>query len=134
MIWERLGFIRFPMLLCLLVVLALVIWAGVKVLRSETATELKTKVWIDAVLIWGFFAFLTGLLGTTVGLIQAFQGAEAAGTFWSPAAAGGIVIATLSPTLGTVILGFAGFVWFLLQHRWRLLRAELADGPKIEAG
>ncbi|MDH3223004.1 MAG: hypothetical protein OEO23_04745 [Gemmatimonadota bacterium] len=133
MIWERLSFIRIPMSLCLLMVLILSIWATVRTLRSETAAELKTKVWVDAVFIWGFLAFLSGLLGTSVGLIRAFQGAEAAGTFWSPLAAPGIVPATLSPTLGTAIFGLAAFVWFLLQHRWRLLRAEIPAGEEPEA-
>lgn len=127
MIWERLGFVRWPMSLCLLLVIVLALWASLSLFRSGASPSLKTKVWIDAVGVWGFLAFLTGLLGASTGLILALQGAERAGTMASPEAASGLVIATLSPSLGTTIFGVAAFVWFLLQLRWRLLRADTTE-------
>jgi len=127
MIWERLGFVRWPMSLCLLMVIVLAIWASLSLYRNGANPSPKTKVWIDAVGVWGFLAFLSGLLGASAGLILALQGAERAGTMASPEAAPGLVIATLSPSLGTTIFGAAVFVWFLLQLRWRLLRTDVTQ-------
>ena len=127
MILERLGFVRWPLSICLVMVIILAGWAALNLVRGGATPTLKTKVWIDAVGVWGFLAFLFGLLGTSVGLILALQGAERAGTMASPEAARGLVIATLSPSLGTTIFAFAVFVWFLLQLRWRLLRAKVTD-------
>jgi len=127
MIWERLGFVRWPLSLCLLMVIVFALWASLSLARGGARPSLRTKVWIDAVGVWGFLAFLSGLLGASAGMILALQGAERAGTMASPEAASGLVIATLSPSLGTAIFGISVFVWFLLQLRWRLLRAEGAE-------
>lgn len=120
MIWARLGFIRWPMSLCLLMVVVFAVWAALALRRGSGTT----KIWIDAVAVWGFLAFLSGLLGASVGLILALQGAERAGTMASPEAASGLVMATLSPSLGTLVFGLSVFAWFLLQLRWRLSAAE----------
>ena len=127
MIWSRLGFIRWPLSLCLLMVIIFALMAAVALHRSGGSHNLKTKIWIDAVAVWGFLAFLSGLLGASVGLILALQGAERAGTMASPQAASGLVVATLSPSLGTTIFGVAVVVWFVLQLRWRLAGAAAAD-------
>lgn len=127
MMLERLGFVRWPLTVCLLMVIVLAVWAAVSLIRDGADPTDKTKVWIDAVGVWGFLAFLSGLLGASVGLILALQGAERAGTMASPEAASGLVVATLSPSLGTTIFGAAVFVWFLLQLRWRLLRAHVVE-------
>jgi len=127
MILARLGFIRWPLSLCLLMVIVFTLVAIVALARGESVRSVKTKIWIDAVGVWGFLAFLSGLLGASAGLILALQGAERAGTMASPEAAAGLVIATLSPSLGTTIFGVAVFVWFLLQLRWRLAGADTAD-------
>ena len=124
MMFERLGFARWPLTICLLMVIIVAVWAAVSLFRGGANPSLKTKVWIDAVGVWGFLAFLSGLLGASVGLILALQGAERAGTMASPEAASGLVVATLSPSLGTTIFAFSVFVWFVLQLRWRLLRAD----------
>lgn len=127
MIWERLGFIVWPLALSFVMVSVLAVWMSIRLFRSGAVADLKTKVWIDAVGVWGLLAFLSGLLGASVGLIVALQSVERAGAFVPTEAAGGIFIATLSPSLGTTIFGFAVFAWFLLQLRWRLLRAEVME-------
>ena len=124
MILERLGFVQWPLTICFLMVIIAAAWAGLRLLRDGAHPSVQTKVWIDAVGVWGFLAFLSGLLGASAGMILALQGAERAGTMGSPEAASGLVIATLSPSLGTTIFAFSVFVWFLLQLRWRLLRAD----------
>ncbi len=37
----------------------------------------------------------------------------------------------LSSAFGTMILGFAALLWCVLQLRWRLLLAEVADGQAL---
>ena len=127
MIWERLLFVRWPLAFCLVMVIGMGIWATLRLLRDGGSPRLETKVWIDAVGVWGFLAFLSGLLGASAGLILALQGAERAGTMASPQAARGLVVATLGPTLGTTVFGVAVIVWFVLQLRWRLGRARSED-------
>ena len=127
MIWERLGFIRWPMAVCLLMVIVFAVWASFSLARDGKRATPGTRIWIDAVGVWGFLAFLTGLLGASVGLIRALQGMERAGAVLSREAAPGFVIATISPTLGTAIFGTAVLVWFLLQVRWRRVQARAAD-------
>lgn len=124
MIFARLGFVRWPLTICILMVTIAAVWAAVSLIRGGANPTLKTKVWIDAVGVWGFLAFLVGLLGASVGLILALQGAERAGTMASAEAASGLVVATLSPSIGTTIFAIAVVLWFFLQLRWRLLRAE----------
>jgi len=127
MIWARVGFVRWPLSLCLLMVIVFTLIAVAALAKSGGARKTRTKIWIDAVGVWGFLAFLSGLLGASVGLIQALQGAERAGTMASPEAAAGLVMATVSPSLGTTVFGVAVFFWFLLQLRWRLAGADAAD-------
>ncbi len=87
------------------------------------------KAWIDAILFWGGFAAVSGVLGTLVGIIITFQFIELAGEVRATLVAGGIKVALLSSALGTLILAVASLLWFGLQLRWRTLVAEHADSP-----
>ena len=128
-IWEAIGFIRWPLTFSLVVVVLMAGWSGIRLFRSDAAPDLRTKAWIDAVLFWGGFALITGVLGTLVGIIIASQAIEAAGDISTPLVWGGIKVALLSSAFGALILGFAALLWFALQLRWRLLRAGLTDAP-----
>jgi len=77
-----------------------------------------TKSWLDAVLFWGGFAVLSGVL------IIAAQAVEAAGAMSPTSFWGGIKIAMLGSALGVMILGGASLAWFFLQLRWLLLMAH----------
>lgn len=134
MILSRMGIFQWPLTVCFLMVAVLTVWAAVQLLRDGATPTLRTKAWIDAVRVWGFLAFLVGLTGASVGMIFALQGAERAGTMASPEAARGLVIATITPSLGTMVFALAVFVWFVLQLRWRLLRANLSGlvSPHLE--
>ena len=74
-------------------------------------------------LVWGFLAFLTGILGGVVGIIFSFQAIEAAGAFVGTAIAPGAKMTLLSLGFGTMICGCAVVLWYSLQLRWRLLQA-----------
>ncbi|MDH3732676.1 MAG: MotA/TolQ/ExbB proton channel family protein, partial [Gemmatimonadota bacterium] len=81
----------------------------------------RTKAWVDGILFWGGFAAISGMLGSLIGIIVAFQNIERAGEVTPTLVAGGVKVGLLSTSLGLVILGFAALAWFPLQLRWRFL-------------
>lgn len=121
--WEAIGFFRWPMSLCFLMAVLLGLWSALKLYRPGASPELRTRAWLDGVLVWGFLAFLNGILGGVVGIILSLQAVEAAGAFLGTAMAPGVKMTLLSILFGTMILGFAVLVWYVLQLRWRLLQA-----------
>ena len=125
--WEAIGFFRWPMSLCFLAVAILGLWSALKLFRIGASPELRTKAWLDGVLVWGFLAFLNGILGGVVGIILSIQSIEAAGAVVGTAMAPGMKMALLSLVFGTMVLGFAVLLWYVLQLRWRLMRAASAE-------
>jgi len=126
-IWEQVGFIRYPLTLTFLVVVILAVWSAVKLFRPGATPDLRSKAWVDAILFWGGFAVITGVVGTLVGIIIAAQFIEAAEAISTSMVWGGIKVALLSSTIGVLILAFAALLWFALQLRWRFLMAETAE-------
>ena len=125
--WEAIGFTRWPMSFCFVLLAILGLWSALKLFRPGALPDLRTKAWLDGVLVWGFLAFLIGLLGAVIGIILVFQSIEAAGAVRPTVMAPGIKVTLLSSGFGTMTFGFAVFFWFILQLRWRLLQAALAD-------
>jgi hypothetical protein len=123
--WYSLGVIRWPLAFSLLVVLLLAAWSAYRLYRSGARPDLHTKAWLDAILFWGGFAFISGILGTLVGIIIASRFIENSGEVSSSLVWGGIGVALTSSAFGALILGFAALLWFVLQMRWRLLQADL---------
>ena len=78
-LWYQIGFIRWPLGFSFFAVLALSGLSGIKLLESQVGGALRTKAWIDAVLFWGAFAAIAGVLGTLLGIIVSAQSIEAAG-------------------------------------------------------
>lgn len=123
-IWEAMGFIRWPMSVSTLLVIVIGIWSAVRLSTTSGASSMKTKVWIDSVLFWGGFTAITGVLGTLLGIVLAAQSIEAAGTISTPLVWGGIKVALLSSVFGVLALACGALLWFGLDTRWRLNRAE----------
>lgn len=123
-IFYEMGFMRWPLTFSLLAVVVLSIWSAYRVFRPGARPDRFTKAWIDAILFWGGFAVICGVLGTLVGIIIAAQYIEAASTISTPLIWGGIKVAMLTSAFGVLILAFAALVWFGLQLRWRVLDPE----------
>lgn len=127
-IWYHLGVIRWPLLVSFLAVALLAATTAYRLLRTDAPADLRTKAWLDAILFWGGFALIAGVLGTLVGVIVAARSIEAAGgvvelsLLW-----GGLRVALLSSAIGAVILLLAASVWWPLQLRWRFLVARIAE-------
>lgn len=124
MIWEAMGFIRWPLAFSMVAVAALTVWSAARLFRPGASADLHTKAWLDAILFWGGFAVISGVLGTLVGIIIAAQSIEAAGAVRATLVWGGIKVALLSSAFGVLILALAALIWFVLQLRWRLLVAK----------
>ncbi|MGI9625615.1 MAG: MotA/TolQ/ExbB proton channel family protein [Longimicrobiales bacterium] len=127
-VFHAMGFMAWPLTFSLLTVVGLSLWSAAKLFQPNATADLKTKVWLDAILFWGGFAFLAGLLGTLVGIIIAAQSIEMAGEVHPTLVWGGIKVALLTSAFGMLILGGAGLSWFGLQLRWRSIFAREMEG------
>ncbi len=124
MIWNDIGFIRWPLTFSLLAVIGLGLMSAATLFGRNATAGLVAKTWVDAILFWGGFSAISGMLGSIIGVIIAFQSIEAAGEVEATLVAGGIKVALLSSFFGVMILAFAALLWFALQFRWRVLQAD----------
>ncbi len=123
-IWIQIGFIRWPLTFSLVVVLALTVTAAVRLYGRAASADLRTKAWLDAILFWGGFGLVAGVLGTVVGVVVAADSIERAGAVAPTLVWGGIRVAMLSSVYGLLILVVGSLSWFVLQLRWRMLEAR----------
>ncbi len=123
-VWNDLGFIRWPLFFSFTVVIGLALFSAVRLFRPDAMPDLRSKAWLDAILFWGGFASISGLLGTLIGFTIATQSVEAAGEVNVTLMWGGIKVSMLGSLFGVLILAFASLLWFVLQLRWRLLVAD----------
>ena len=128
-LWTDVGFIRWPLTFSVMAVIGLALMSASTLFGRNATAGLVAKTWVDAILFWGGFAAISGVLGSIIGVILAFQSIEAAGEMVPTLMAGGIKVALLSSFFGVMILAFAALLWFALQFRWRLLTAD-----EFEAG
>ncbi len=123
-VWNDLGFIRWPLFFSFTIVIGLALFSAVRLFRPGAMPDLRSKAWLDAILFWGGFASISGLLGTLIGFTIATQSVEAAGEVNVTLMWGGIKVSMLASLFGVLILAFASLLWFVLQLRWRLLVAD----------
>ena len=123
-VWTDIGFIRWPLVFSFLAVVGLALFSAVRLFRPNAMPDLRNKAWLDAILFWGGFASISGLLGTLIGFTIATQSVEAAGEVNVTLMWGGIKVSMLASLFGVLILAFASLLWFVLQLRWRLLVAD----------
>lgn len=121
------GYMMYPLTFTCLVIIALASYSSVRLLRPSAGADLKSKVFVDAILFGGGFAAIIGVLGTLVGIVVTDQAIEAAGYISTTLVAAALRVALLTSAFGVLILAGSAVVWFALQLRWRLL--EAADAP-----
>ncbi len=126
--WNDVGLIRWPLAFSFMAVIGLGLMSAATLFGRNATAGLVAKTWVDAILFWGGFAAISGMLGSIIGVIIAFQSIEAAGEVEATLVAGGIKVALLSSSMGVLILGFAALLWFALQFRWRVLQADEVEG------
>ena len=125
-LWQDIGFIRWPMTFAILWIVGLSLYSASQLFRPGAHASLRTKAWLDGILFWGAFTAVTGVLGSLLGIIIAFQSVEAAGRVSPTLVAGGAKVALLSSAFGFLALGAASIGWYALHMRWRLLEARAA--------
>ena len=115
------GFMIYPLGVCAILVVALAVWTASRLWRSHPDVGPKTLAGVDAVLFWGGFAAVVGVLGTLIGIMIAAQAVEMAGEVHATLVWGGIKVALLTTVFGTLILTVASLLWFGLRWRCRTL-------------
>lgn len=108
------GIMMWPILGAGLASAGLALDAGRK-LAAGTAEPPKLGVEIDAVLFWGAFASLLGLIGTTVGVAQTARYLEEAGRAPAAVAWSGIRVALVTTVFGLAVLALSLVAWFGLR-------------------
>lgn len=123
-LWEAIGFIRYPLGVSTLIIVGLTLFTAARLFVSEATADPITKTWLDAILFWGGFSLITGVLGTLVGIVVAAQSIEQAGSVSASLVWGGVKVALYSSVFGVLVSALASLLWFGLQLRWRYLMAH----------
>lgn len=121
--WQAMGVIRWPLALSVLIVLLLTAYCGLRLFRASAEADPLTRTWLDAILFWGGFALVTGVLGTLVGIVIAAQSIEMVGSVSPSLVWGGLKVALYSSVFGLLVLAGSALLWFALHFRWRYLLA-----------
>lgn len=117
------GYAMWPILVAGLIVLGLSLDSGRKLLRSPGYRREEIRSGIDAILFWGCFAAVVGVLGTVVGIIQMSQAIERAGEVAAALVWSGFGVTLTTTLFGLLVLSAALLLWFAL---WTRLRARSA--------
>ncbi|MGF1586851.1 MAG: MotA/TolQ/ExbB proton channel family protein [Bacteroidales bacterium] len=88
--------------------------------REETKSSTSLKPLSELVLFLGSFAFLFGVLGQIIGLIQALQVIPQIPDVSPALLAGGFRVSLLAPAYGFVLLLISYAVWFVTRRNLRL--------------
>lgn len=112
------GVIMIPLLIVTFVMLALAVRAWLRLGRGDAAVG-AMGTGIDAVLFWGAYAVVLGLLGTLVGISQAAGAISRMGTVSAAFAWGGIKVAISTTIYGLLVFAVALLLWFALRSRHR---------------
>lgn len=96
-----------------LVGLALAADAGRRLAAASPEAEVRAE--IDAVLFWGGFASVLGVLGTLVGVGQMARHVERAGEVSASLAWSGLRVALITTVFGLLVLAVCLLAWFGLR-------------------
>ena len=112
------GFFMWPILVIAIVIVALAVrsWARTRALEGPEPV-LETNV--DAVLFWGVWVLVAGLLGTFTGLYQAAGVIERAPAINPAIIWGGVRVALTTTVAGFVVFAVAALLWMGLRFMYR---------------
>jgi hypothetical protein len=114
-----------PLVIIAFVVIGLTFRSWWRLRSNGGSSPAVVETGIDAVLFWGVYAVVIGLLGTLIGIAQAASAIQAAGSVAAPVVWGGIQVALITVIFGLLIFSVALVLWFGLRMGYRR-RAELA--------
>lgn len=113
------GFMMWVILAASLLILGLAAWAAVRTAKLS-GPNVVVETAIDAVLFWGVWVVVIGLLGTFLGIYQAagvlemIGGAASPGLIW-----GGIKVSLTTTVFGLLVFSVAALLWMGLRTRYR---------------
>ncbi len=102
-----------PIYVLWVTVIVLSVTLLVRVLIKKEADIRKHR---DVILFLGSFAFLLGMLGQVLGMIQAMGAIEQAGDISPALIAGGFKVSLLAPVYGFVLFIISYLVWFIFRR------------------
>ena len=120
-VWDDMGYIRWPLTLAVLVIALLATSVAFRLFRRDATPDPRTRAWIHAILFWGGFACLTGVLGTLIGLAVGAYQLESGLEVTTAELWGGLKVAVTDSVIGVLILWSSSLLWFGLKMRWRSL-------------
>ena len=124
-IFQDGGLMMWPLLAVTLAIL----WIGGRTalrLRDPRSPREDVGRRLNMLLFWGAMGLALGALGTVVGLVQAAQNIQRAGSVSGSLVAGGVAVTLITLVFGFLIFILAGLLWLPL-HLWRQRVGEGAE-------
>ena len=109
------GWFMWPILACALLVLSISVKAWRSVARDAGGEPDRILSASDAVLFWGGFAALLGLMGTIGGIAQMASAIERLGGASAPTVWSGIKVTLVTSLAGLATLTIALLLWLALR-------------------
>jgi len=107
-----------PITILGLIMLALAVWVHTRVGKTEQDPS-RTRKLNNVVLQLGIFAFFTGILSQTIGLMQAFQVIQAVEAISPTLLAGGLYVSMIAPVWGLILLMIGFVAWSAARYRMK---------------
>jgi len=112
------GVMMYPLLILAVTVVVLTIRGGMRV-RSASRPDAVLETGLDAVVFWGAWSVVVGLLGTIVGIYFAAGAIEAAPAISPQVIWGGIRVALITLIFGLLVFAVSAVAWFVLRTLYR---------------
>jgi len=112
------GFFMWPILVISIVIGVLAVWAFVRT-RDLDGPDAVVETGIDAVLFWGVWVVVVGLLGTFTGIYLAAGVIEQAAAVSPAVIWSGIRIALTTTLFGLLVFCVAALMWLGLRVSYR---------------
>jgi biopolymer transport protein ExbB/TolQ len=113
------GYVMWVLLVSGILVVGLAATAARRLASADEAA--RRDAGVDAVLFWGVFSVVVGLIGTFIGIGQAARAIELAGAV-EPALAWSAIRVALTTTIAGLAIGTVALVlWFVLRSRQQRL-------------
>lgn len=118
------GYMMWVILAVSLLILGLATWAGARTAKLPGPNAMVETA-IDAVLFWGVWVVVIGLLGTFLGIYQAAGVLAQFGDASPELIWGGIKVALTTTVFGLLVFSIAALLWMGLRTRYRRVVGEL---------
>jgi biopolymer transport protein ExbB/TolQ len=112
------GVMMYPLIGITIVIVVMAVRSWLRI-RGRAGNDAVVETGIDAVLFWGSYGVVLGILGTLVGIAQAATAIQAVGTVTAALVWGGIKVALNTTIFSLVVFSIAFVVWFALRVRYR---------------